>query len=295
MNALWGAFLWSLAAATISVAPAQTLDRIAATKVVRIGFVAGQAPFASKSASGSPEGYSIDLCNALVGSISATVGELQPEYFETTLSEVFDAVAKGHLDLACGAITITLARRELVDFSEPIFVTGASAILRKDSPRDLRELFLGERTVSPPRSLELRPFARSRIGVRGDTTTEAALRQAVSAGGYTADVVTFATHADGLRALEGRDIDAYVADRALLAGMLIGSGNPSGIVLADRRLTNEFYGIAIQRGDSDFRLLVDRFLSTFYAEPEFPAVLTKHFGGHAAAVKDQIQSQAILE
>ena len=256
--------------------------------------MADQAPFASKSASGLPEGYSIDLCNSLVGTISATVGELRPEYVETTLSEVFDAVAEGRLDLACSAITITLARRELVDFSEPIFVTGASAILRKDSPRDVRELFLGERTVSPPRSLELRPFARSRLGTRG-TTTESALRQAVSTGKYTADVATFATHADGLRALQDRDIDAYVADRVLLAGMLVGSGNPPGILLADRRLTNEFYGIAMKRGDSDFRLLIDRFLSRFYAEPEFSALLTKHFGAYAAAVWEQIQSQAILE
>jgi len=295
MNALWGAFFWSLAAATISVAPAQTLERIAASKVVRIGFVADQAPFASKSAAGLPEGYSIDLCNALVETISAKVGKLQPEYVETTLAEVFDAVADGRLDLACSAITITLARREVVDFSAPIFVTGAGAILRNDSPRDMRELFLGERTVSPPRSLELTPFARSRIGVRGGTTTESALRQALSAGKYTADVMTFATHADGLRALQSRDIDAYVADRVLLAGMLVGAGNPSGIVLADRRLTNEFYGIAMQRGDPDFRLLVDRFLSRFYSEPEFPALLAKHFGTHAAAVGEQIRSQAILE
>jgi polar amino acid transport system substrate-binding protein len=278
-----------------SASSAQTLERITAAKTVRIGYVADQAPFASKSAAGSPAGYSIDLCNALVGTIAARVGELRPEYIETTLADAFDAVAGGRLDLVCSAITITLARRELVDFSEPIFVTGASAILRRDSPRDMRELFLGERTISPPRSLELRPFARSTVGVRSGTTTEEVLKRAISEGHYSTDVVDFATHAEGMRALENHEIDAYFADRALLAEMLNDAENASDLLLADRRLTNEFYGIAMQRGDSDLRLLVDRFLSGFYKQSDFGALLAKHFGVDAGAIEEQIRAQAILE
>ena len=293
MNVLWVALLCCLA--SVSVAPAQTLERIAAAKAVRIGFVADHAPFASKPGEGPPEGYAIDLCNKVVETIAATVGELRPDYVETTLADGFNAVAEGRIDLLCSAITITLARREIVDFSEPIFVTGASAILRKDSPRDLRELFLGERTISPPRSLELRPFAKSRIGVRGGTTTEAVLKRAIAEGGYSAEIVAFPAHADGLRALEDRDVDAYFADRVLLAGLLNAAEDASDIVLADRLLTNEFYGIAMKRGDSDLRLLVDRSLSKLYSENEFPALLAKHFGEHAAAIGARIQAQAIME
>ena len=293
MNVFWVAFAYCLA--TASVAPAQTLEQIAATKLVRIGFVAGQAPFASKPMDGLPEGFSIDLCNKVVENVATTVGELRSEYVETTLAEGFNAIADGRLDLLCGAITITLARREIVDFSEPIFVTGASAILRKDSPRDLRELFLGERTISPPRSLELRPFAKSRIGVRGGTTTETVLKRAIAEGGYSAEIVVFPAHADGLRALEDRDVEAYFADRILLASLLNAADGASGIVLADRLLTNEFYAIAMKRGDSDLRLLVDRTLSKLYSGTEFPALLAKHFGGQTAAIGALIRAQAIME
>jgi ABC-type amino acid transport substrate-binding protein len=294
MNTFWVAGIFCLA--MTSLAPAQTLEQIAATKIVRIGFVGDQAPFASKSADGQPQGYSIDLCNKVVEDLAAMAsGPLQTEYVETTLAEGFSAVANGRIDLLCSAITITLARREVVDFSEPVFVTGASAILRKDSPRDIRELFLGERTISPPRSLELRPFARSTIGVRAGTTTEAVLKRAIEAGGYSAEIVAFPAHADGLRALENRDIDAYFADRVLLAGLLNIAEDASDILLSDRLLTNEFYGIAMKRGDSDLRLLVDRSLSKMYLEAEFPAFLTKHFGGQAAALADLIRAQAIME
>jgi len=266
-----------------------------ATKAVRIGFVADQAPFASKSANGPPAGYSIDLCNKVVQDMAATVGPVQTDYVETTLAEGFRAVAEGRIDLLCSAITMTLARREVVDFSQPIFVTGASAILRRDSPRDLRELFLGERTISPPRSLELRPYAKSRIGVRGGTTTETVLKRAIEEGGYSVEIVTFPAHADGLRALEEREIDAYFADRALLAGLLDAAEDASDILLSNRLLTNEFYAIAMKRGDSDLRLLVDRTLSKLYSDVAFPALLAKHFGEHAAAIGTRIQAQAIVE
>jgi ABC-type amino acid transport substrate-binding protein len=293
INVAWVGLACCLA--LTSVAAGQTLERVAAAKAIRVGFIADHAPFASRPADGPPAGYSIDVCNKVIEKIAADLGPIRTDYIETTLADAFNAIAEDRLDLLCSAITITLTRRELVDFSEPIFVTGASAILRKDSPRDLRELFLGERTISPPRSLALRPFARSRIGVRAGTTTEAVLERAVTAGKYTTDIVHFDAHADALKALEDREIDAYFADLALLAGMLNEARNASAIVLADRRLTNEFYGIAMKRGDSDLRLLVDRVLSELFAATEFPALLTKHFGGFAEAVREQVQAHAILE
>jgi ABC-type amino acid transport substrate-binding protein len=293
MKILWVALVCGLAHA--SVASAQTVERIAAAKVVKVGFVGDHAPFASRSAGEVPEGYSIDVCSKVVEDIAGGLGPIRTEYVETSLADAFNAVADGRLDLVCSAITITLKRRELVDFSEPIFVTGASAIFRKDSPRDVRELFSGERLISRPRSPELRPYARSKIGVRSDTSTEAVLERAIAAGSYQVDLVGFTTHSEGLKALESREIDAYFADHALLADMLGKARDASGIVLAERRFTNEFYGIVIPRGDPDLRLMVDMALSRLYSDPEFPSLLAKHFGGFAAAVHAQIRAHAILE
>lgn len=274
-------------------AAAQTLERIAATKNVRIGFIADQAPFASAGADNIPAGYAIDLCTAIVTAIGRTVDGVKATYVETTLADAFDALAADKIDLLCGAVTVTLGRRASVDFSQAIFLTGASALLRTDSPRDLRELFLGERTISPPRSPELRPFATSRIGVRAGTTTEAALRRAVLEGGYGAEIVEFATHSDGLEALETREIDAYFGDRALLIGLLDSARHPGRLMVASRLLTHESYGIGMKRGDTEFRLLVDRSLSEFYATPEFFALLVTYFGAQAPDIRAQILAQAI--
>jgi polar amino acid transport system substrate-binding protein len=274
---------------------AQTLDRIAATKTVRIGFIADQAPFASTGADDKPAGYAIDLCDHVVTQIGSDIAGVQSVYVETTLAQAFDAVANDQIDLLCGAITVTISRRETVDFSEPIFMTGMSGLLRSDAPRDLRELFLGERTISPPRSPALRPFATSRIGVRDETTTEARLRRAIAEEGYGAAVVDFATHKEGLAALESGEIDAYFGDRALLAGLLEQAQDSSQLMLANRLFTREPYGIAMKRGDAGLRLAVDRTLSEFYSTPEFAALLEKYFPEEAPIIRTDIQAHSIPE
>jgi polar amino acid transport system substrate-binding protein len=274
---------------------AQTLDRVAATKTVRIGYIADQAPFASKGTEDKPVGYAIDLCNRVIAEIDKDIGGVKQVFVETTLAQAFDAVADDQIDLLCGAITVTIGRREIVDFSEPIFMTGMSGLLRTDAPRDLRELFLGERTISPPRSPTLRPYATSRIGVRDETTTEARLRQAIAEEGYGAEVLDFATHKEGLAALESGEIDAYFGDRALLAGLLQQTQHISNLTLASRLFTREPYGIAMKRGDADLRLIVDRTLSKFYPTPEFAALLEQYFPEEALVISSEILAHSVPE
>jgi ABC-type amino acid transport substrate-binding protein len=278
-----------------NVAAGQTLDQIAATKTVRVGFIADQAPFAARGSDGAPVGYAIDLCRRIVDEIGRSTGGVQPTYIETTLADGFAAVAAGNIDLLCGAITVTLERRETVDFSEPIFVTGMSALFRTDSPRDMRELFLNQRIISRPRSPELRPFAKSSIGVRTGTTTEAVLQRTIESEGYRSDIVGFATHAEGLAALESREIDAYFGDRALLVALLDTARDASRLVVGSRLFTREPYGIAMKRGDSALRLLVDRTLSRFFASREFTQLLAGYFGEQAADIQAQILAQSIPE
>ena len=274
---------------------AQTLDRVQATKSLRIGYIADQAPFSSNEAAGGPEGYAIEICDEIARAIGERVPGVKVEYVPTTLAGAFTAVSDGNVDLLCGAITATLTRRESVDFSEPIFVTGAGALLRADATRNMRELFMGVRSISPPRSPELHPFEIDAVGVRSGTTTEPALRQAVTAGGYNVEIVTFATHAEGLAALENRRIDAYFADRVVLEELAAKSDNPAGLIVGTRPLTREPYAIAMKRGDSDLRLVVDRALTQFYATPEFPALLAKYFPADRASLREQILALSLPE
>ena len=273
-----------------TAAAAQTLDLIAQKSTIRIGYINDEAPFSFKKKDGSPTGYAVDLCGKIADAVGRKVTNLKRDYVETALADGFDAVKSGQIDLLCGALTINLARRQSVDFSQPIFLTGASALLRKDSPDYLMVLFLDKQ---PTRATAKQAPATSTIGVRSDTTTSATLREALGSDVPKTRIADFATHQDGLAALENHKIDAYFADRALLFDLASHARNPSALAIGNRLFTHEPYGIALRQDDSAFRLLVDQTLTNVYQSDDFPKLLTTYFGDEGPILRREIMMQSI--
>ncbi|MDX1402856.1 MAG: transporter substrate-binding domain-containing protein, partial [Kiloniellales bacterium] len=93
-----------------------------------------------------------------------------------------------------------------------------------------------------------------------------------------AKVVDVSDHGDGLRKLEAGEISAYFADSAILLYLAANSQMPEKLRLSDRHFTNEPYALALQRGDSDFRLLVDRTLVRLFRSGQIGQVFRNAFG-----------------
>ncbi|MDQ0317970.1 polar amino acid transport system substrate-binding protein/glutamate/aspartate transport system substrate-binding protein [Pararhizobium capsulatum DSM 1112] len=273
-------------------AGAATLDTIGERGSLRIGYISDEAPFSSSKPGAEPVGYAIDLCDRIADEIEHQLPQLKREYVEMTLAHGFDAVKNEEIDLLCGSITVNLDRRETVDFSQPIFLTGASALLRKDSPNYLQTLFLdgpvvhtvGGRAPTAPTNV---------IGMRANTTTAAALREALAIQVSKTKLADFNTHEDGLKALEDHKIDAYIADQVLLISLAKRARDPSSLDVGDRLLTHEPYAIALRRDDADFRLLADRALTDLYLSDDFMPLLEKYFGAEAAMLHTQIIMQHV--
>ncbi|AVA22072.1 amino acid ABC transporter substrate-binding protein [Rhizobium sp. NXC24] len=275
---------------SICGASAGTLDTLHQHTTLRIGYIADEAPFSSSKPKEKPTGYAIDLCGKVADEIEHAVPQLKREYVEMTLANGFDAVKNGQIDLLCGAITVNLERRKLVDFSQPIFLTGASALLRKDSPDYLHALFLDTPAV---RSVSQRAPSTSVIGVRANTTTDAILREARSIETSKTRIADFDTHEDGLKALEEHKIDAYFADRVILMSLAQRAHDPSLLEVGDRLFTHEPYAIALRRDDADFRLVVDRALTDFYLSDDFLPLLKTYFGSEAPMLHTQIMMEHV--
>ncbi len=249
----------------VLVAQAQTLERIQESDKIRIGYRTDAPPFSYTNELGEPAGYSVQLCKllALGVKLQLEMDQLEPEYVAVTAEDRFEQVAAGNIDVLCGATTQTLARRQLVDFSIPTFIDGASVLYRKDGPSNFEAL------------------AGEKIGVRTGTTTEEALRGTLEDLSIAADIVSVGDHNEGLRALEEGEIAAYFADQAILLFLLGKSGAPDQLVLSERHFTVEPYALALQRGDSDFRLAVDTVLSRVYRRGKIAEVFSASFGGRA--------------
>lgn len=235
---------------------AETLDRLRDSGEIRLGHRTDAIPLSYVDADGQPQGYSVLVCRALVAKLADTLGveKLTPVWVPLDAQNRFDAVAEGRVDLHCGAATITLSRRERVDFSIPTFVDGTAVLLAGEGDTAFEDL------------------AGKRLGVRGATTTEEILRNSLEAEGLEAEVVPFRTFREGVAALSKGDIDAFFGDQSQLFGLASSGDLPEGLRISENTLTVEKHGLVLQRGDSDFRLAVDRALSAMYQDGEMARI-----------------------
>ena len=254
-----------VAVGVTTAATAGTLDRIGQEKAIRIAYREDAPPFSYKDKLGEPSGFMVDLCRAVAKKLADQLNlpSLNVAYVPVTAADRFEAIAQQKADLLCEPTSITLSRREQVDFSIPTFLDGASLIVRAGGPKNLRDL------------------SGKKIGVLAGTTTEEALRNTLNEAKINGDVAAAKTHGEGLAMLDEGKISAYFGDRSILLFLIKDSKAPEKLRLADDYLTVEPYALALPRGDTDFRLAVDRALSHIYRSGEIAAVFQRTFGGKA--------------
>jgi ABC-type amino acid transport substrate-binding protein len=262
VSALFVAGLFVGALSSAHDASAAVLDRLRDSGVLKIGFRQDAAPFSYKNAIGEPAGYTVELCRAVAVALKARLNleAISIDYVPVSAENRFEQVQAGKVDLHCGAATVTLSRREIVDFSQPVFIDGASVLFRGDGPQTFEQL------------------KGKKVGVRAGTTTEMALWNTLQALSVEAEVVAVTSHDDGLSQLESGAVSAYFADHAILAALALRSKAGDSLRLSKRYFTQEPYALALPRGDSDFRLAVDRALSRIYRSPAIGQIFAKAFG-----------------
>jgi polar amino acid transport system substrate-binding protein/glutamate/aspartate transport system substrate-binding protein len=239
---------------------AATLDRVRETRVFRIGYRADAKPHSYRNEQDQPAGYVVDLCREVAAAVTQSMPNVQVNYVLVPADQRFEQVRDGKVDILCDPSSVTLARREMVDFSLPTFLDGASVLYRVNRPVERYEDLNGKR-----------------VGVLVGTTTETTLREGLSAVKANATVVPVRDHRAGITLLEEDKVDAYFADRAIIAAIL-NEGTRPGFTLSKQYFSYETHGLALPRGDDVFRLLVDRTLARLYRSGRIDAILAKTFG-----------------
>ena len=83
-------------------------------------------PFSMKNAEGEWEGISVELWNKI-----AQDNGFLFEFKESELTDLLEQVSKGELDACVAAITVTAERENMVDFSQPFFLSGLAIAVRE--------------------------------------------------------------------------------------------------------------------------------------------------------------------
>jgi ABC-type amino acid transport substrate-binding protein len=263
-------------------ARAGTLDRIREAGRLKLGYRSDARPFSYEEQPGRPAGYSIALCGKVADALKAELGlaGLAIEYVSVASEDRFRAVKEKKIDLLCAEATVTLARRREVAFSIPIFPSGVGALLRADAPTRLREVLAGREPPYRPRwrATLADVLQRRTFSAISGTTAETWLGERKATLGITAEVALVEGYEAGVQGVLTRRTDVFFGDRPILLDAAKRSPSAGDLVVLDRLFTYEPLALALERGDEDFRLLVDRLLSELYRSGEIGDLYASYFG-----------------
>jgi glutamate/aspartate transport system substrate-binding protein len=245
------------------VASAQVLEgrlkQVADSKVVKLAYRSDANPFSFVNPQGQPDGYTIDLCKFIVQSIERQLNaKLTIEWVPVDTGNRFDAVATGLADMECGSSTVSFERMAKVDFSSFIFMENTGVLVRAKSE-----------------IANLDAMAGKKIAVIAATTNETAVVKELQRRQLQTSLVRVKDRQEGMAALESGAVDGFASDKLLLIGAQ--NDDTSSYKVLSENLSYEPYAIALPRGDSTFRLAVNRGLSQLYSSPQILDIYLKWF------------------
>jgi glutamate/aspartate transport system substrate-binding protein len=244
-------------------ASAQDLDgrlkQIGETKIIRLAYRSDANPFSFLSPQGQPDGYTIDLCKIIAGSLERQLStKLTIEWVPVDTQNRFDSIAAGLADMECGSSSVSFARMAKVDFSSFIFMENTGLMVRTNS---------GISSVGD--------LNGKKIAVIAGTTNEAALTREIQRRQLKTALIRVKDRREGIAAMQTGAVDSFASDKLLL----IGAPNADGATykMLPENLSAEPYAIALPRGDWRFRVAVNKALSQLYSSPQILDIYQKWF------------------
>jgi glutamate/aspartate transport system substrate-binding protein len=235
------------------------LKQIHKTGIIRLAYRTDANPFSFVSQQGKPDGYTIDLCKFVTGSLERQLSsKLTIEWVPVDSQNRFDSIAAGVADIECGSSSVSFARMTKVDFSSFIFMENTGLIVRANS---------GISSVGDLKG--------KKIAVIAGTTNEAALTREIQRRQLQADLVRVKDRGEGVAALRSGAVDSFASDKLLL----IGAANADGATfkMLSENLSTEPYALVLPRGDWRFRASVNKALSQLYSSSQILDIYRKWF------------------
>ena len=265
---------------------ADTLKRVSETGEFRIGYVPDAPPLSFQDGDGKVVGYSIDLCRHIASVVRDELGLEKIDIVYTPLESMeqrLSAIENGEVDIECGATTVTLSRRERVDFTLMTFITGSAVLSLKTNPIGNVDDIDGQK-----------------IAVLSGTTTEDVMRRVIEVNEFDVDLQLISSHDEGMELLNDRKVAGYASDRAMLIGQVFRNANAKNQYAMTRSsLSFEPYAMMIPRGDTKFRLVADKALASLFRSARIRRIYHDWFGRYgeplSPIVEAMYQFQAVGE
>lgn len=271
-TALAGAAALAAAAAVASAAPAPAstppaldsavLRKVRDTGVIVLGHRVTSVPFSYLDAKLRPIGYSMDLCQHVVGAVRERLGlrDLEVKLVPVTSATRMPLVANGSVDLECGVTTNTAERQKAQAFSVTTYVAASRLLSKKENEIRTLDDLRGKVVAST--------IATTSIRYLNGVNDSRQLDMRIVAGQDDTDAF--------LMVQTDRAV-AFAMDDVLLRSLQAAAANPAEYSISDEALSVEPYGIGLPRDDAVFKQLVDGVLIELFRSGEIHAIYRKWF------------------
>jgi len=231
-----------------------TMLKIVSSGTIRIGVSYGIPLFSQLDpVSGEMSGFDVDIAREIAHELG--MKQSQIEWVDLPVEDRFDALQEGRVDLVVEAVTITAARKELVEFSRPYFLAGQSLLVDQNN-----------RMISNVRGLRDR-----RVCVVPNTTNAETLASMAP----EAILVFQPDFPSCVTALKRGDANAVSTDDVILAGL---ASADSDLVLVGGQFTREPYGVAVPKGNRDFVQFIDSVINRMIDDGRWGKLYYQYLG-----------------
>jgi len=227
-----------------------TTQKSATTLVV--GTAADFAPFEFIDENGNFAGFDIELMNAIAEKIGYEV-----KWENADFAGLVASLQTGKYDAVISGMTITASRQEEVDFSKPYFRSDQAVVVQESNT-----------TI-----LSREDLADKKIGVQLGTTGELLARELVSDKG---NVYTYDSPDQAFLDLNTGRLDAVVNDLPV-SGYFLVRNQSLPLKIAFTIETEEYYGIAIKKGNTELAEKVNNALVELKQEGKYAEIYQKWF------------------
>ncbi|MDX2085339.1 MAG: transporter substrate-binding domain-containing protein [Candidatus Melainabacteria bacterium] len=251
------------------------LQRVKARGKMIAGVKYDSKPFGFLTPDNTLQGFDIDLIRELSRRI---LGDPNAVEFQQVLSSTrILAINSGQMDVVAATMTITPAREEVIDFSQPYFTASQRVLVPRQSAAKKLSDLNGQRIL-----FVFGATSEHNIKKRLNTQTK---------------FIGFKTSTDAFAALKAGRGDALTTDDTILYGFLSTDCNYR---LLPERLAEEPYGLGFRqdpqsKSTHSFRTLIDKTLAHMKADGTLAKLRSKWLGPLEAEAQNCQQTASSVQ
>ena len=228
-----------------------TLEVVKKRGKLVVGVKTDFPPFGYVDASGKNLGFDVDVAHLFAKALFND--ENQVELVAVTSGNRIPFLQSGKIDIIIATVTVTEERRQIVEFSDPYFLSGSLLLVPKASPvKSLDDL--GGKTVAVVQ------------GSIQDKDVEQLQPKA--------NRLKFGKVSEAVLAVKGGRAEAYAHDDILV--LTLAKENPD-LRAAGKPFMPRPYGIAVRKGDTEFIKWVNAELARMKKDGTYDRLWKKYF------------------